>query len=58
VRYAQHQVETFPKARVVMLPESGHFPFADDPQAVIEAVVPFFRERFSGDPAGFRSRSV
>lgn len=59
VRYAEAQAETFPRARVVVLPQSGHFPFADDPQAVTEALVPFMRQQFSGgDASGFRSRSV
>lgn len=40
-RIAAQQKETFPQARVVMLPQSGHFPFADDPQGVEDAVVPF-----------------
>lgn len=59
VRYAQEQAETFTKARVVVLPNSGHFPFADDPQAVTEAVVPFLRQQFAGGEAAIRSsRSV
>jgi pimeloyl-ACP methyl ester carboxylesterase len=37
----------FPSARVVRLPGSGHFPFADDPQGVADVVVPFLRERLS-----------
>lgn len=41
VRYAEVQRETFPRARVVVLPDSGHWPFADDPQAVAAEVVPF-----------------
>lgn len=43
VRYAHQQQETFPGAKVVVLPESGHFPFADDPQGVAEALVPFLQ---------------
>jgi pimeloyl-ACP methyl ester carboxylesterase len=43
VRLAEEQKETFPRARIVMLPESGHFPFADDPEAVAQAVIPFLK---------------
>ncbi len=43
VRYAEQQRETFPKAQVVLLPDSGHFPFADNPQAVIDVVKPFLQ---------------
>jgi pimeloyl-ACP methyl ester carboxylesterase len=42
-RFAEQQKETFPGAQVVMLPQSGHFPFADDPQGVAQAVVPFLQ---------------
>lgn len=38
---AERQRESFPRAEIVMLPESGHFPFADDPDAVERAVLPF-----------------
>lgn len=33
----------FPSAEVVHLPDSGHFPFADDPKRSAEAVIPFLR---------------
>jgi pimeloyl-ACP methyl ester carboxylesterase len=32
-----------PSAQVMMLPDSGHFPFADDPQGTAAAVEPFLR---------------
>ena len=35
----------FPTARVVRLPGSGHFAFADDPEGVAAAVLPFLFER-------------
>ena len=38
----------FPSARVVRLPGSGHFLFADDPEGVAAALVPFLRDRLSG----------
>jgi hypothetical protein len=31
----------------VILPESGHWPFQDDPGRVAEVVVPFLREQLS-----------
>jgi pimeloyl-ACP methyl ester carboxylesterase len=31
--------------RAVLLAESGHWPFQDDPQSVAEAVLPFLREQ-------------
>lgn len=43
VSLAHRQQETFPGAQVVLLPESGHFPFADDPQGVANALVPFLQ---------------
>ena len=45
VRYADRQRDVFPRARVVTLPESGHWPFADDPDAVARELVPFLREQ-------------
>ena len=35
-----------------MLPESGHWPFQDDPQAVAEAVLPFLREQLGAGRRG------
>ncbi len=46
-RLAEQQKETFPGAQVVMLPDSGHFPFADNPQAVAQAVVPFLQAQLT-----------
>ncbi len=43
--YAERQREFFDVRDVVLLPESGHWPFQDDPRAVSEAVLPFLRER-------------
>jgi pimeloyl-ACP methyl ester carboxylesterase len=40
---AQRQREVFPDVRVVVLEGSGHWPFADDPAGVAQAVVPFLR---------------
>lgn len=45
VAYAQRQRETFPSARVHVLPGLGHWPFVDDPDAVRSIVVPFLAEQ-------------
>ncbi|HVE68010.1 MAG TPA: alpha/beta hydrolase [Solirubrobacteraceae bacterium] len=53
VHHAEQQREiAFPGARVEVLPESGHWPFADDPDGVAAVVVPFLRERVGASPAG------
>ncbi len=46
VRYAEQQRSFFPSAEVVVLERSGHWPFADDPEAVAGAIVPFLRAQF------------
>jgi pimeloyl-ACP methyl ester carboxylesterase len=43
IELAEAQREVFPSAQVVVLEDSGHWPFADDPEATREAVVPFLR---------------
>jgi pimeloyl-ACP methyl ester carboxylesterase len=43
--------QPFPNAEVKMLEASGHFPFADDPEAFAAAVVPFLRERLAARAA-------
>jgi pimeloyl-ACP methyl ester carboxylesterase len=50
LHHAEQQRESFPRAEVKVLQESGHWPFADDPEGVAEAVVPFLRAQVS--PAG------
>jgi len=42
---AEAQREAFPSARIVVLEDSGHWPFADDPERTADAVVPFLREQ-------------
>ncbi len=42
-RYAEAQRETFPRAELVYLEDSGHWPFADHPQAFAAALLPFLR---------------
>jgi pimeloyl-ACP methyl ester carboxylesterase len=43
--FAERQREFFDVERTVLLPESGHWPFQDDPQGVCEPVLAFLRER-------------
>jgi pimeloyl-ACP methyl ester carboxylesterase len=43
VRYADMQREFFASAEVNVLDQSGHWPFADDPEAVATMAVPFLR---------------
>ncbi len=47
VSYARRQLEFFPQAQVNVLDESGHWPFADDPERVAKVVVPFIRRSLS-----------
>jgi pimeloyl-ACP methyl ester carboxylesterase len=44
VKHAHRQRDTFPEADVLILNESGHWPFVDDPVAMRWAVVPFLRK--------------
>jgi pimeloyl-ACP methyl ester carboxylesterase len=43
VRYADRQRESFPRAEVVVLADSGHWPMIDDPVAVEQPVLRFLR---------------
>jgi pimeloyl-ACP methyl ester carboxylesterase len=45
--YAERQREFFDVKEIVTLPDSGHWPFQDDPDRVAQAVVPFLREQLS-----------
>jgi pimeloyl-ACP methyl ester carboxylesterase len=45
VRFAQQQLETFPRAEVHVLPNLGHWPFVDDPEAVLGVVIPFLQRQ-------------
>jgi pimeloyl-ACP methyl ester carboxylesterase len=47
VEYAERQREFFDVRDVVILPDSAHWPFQDDPQAVAQVVVPFLSEQLS-----------
>jgi pimeloyl-ACP methyl ester carboxylesterase len=48
-KYADQQAEFFDVKNTVKLPESGHWPFQDDPEAVKAAVLPFLRQRLGAD---------
>jgi pimeloyl-ACP methyl ester carboxylesterase len=53
VAFAERQRETFPRAEVVVLDQSGHWPFADDPNRVAELVLPFLqRQVVAAAPSG------
>ena len=45
VEFAERQRQVFPRAEIRILPGSGHWPFADDPDAVAQAVLPFLRRQ-------------
>jgi pimeloyl-ACP methyl ester carboxylesterase len=47
VEYAQRQGEFFEVEDVLILDDSSHWPFQDNPQAVEQAVVPFLRQQLS-----------
>jgi pimeloyl-ACP methyl ester carboxylesterase len=45
VEFAERQREVFPHAEIKVLHGSGHWPFADDPDSVAQAVLPFLRRQ-------------
>jgi len=45
VQYAERQREFFDVEDLVIVPDSGHWPFIDDPEPVEQAVVSFLRRR-------------
>jgi pimeloyl-ACP methyl ester carboxylesterase len=44
VAQAARQRDVFPAAEIVVLPDSGHWPHADDPDAIERHLVPFLRK--------------
>jgi pimeloyl-ACP methyl ester carboxylesterase len=46
-KYADLQAEFFDVKNTVKLPESGHWPFQDDPDGVRDALIPYLREQLS-----------
>ncbi len=55
VKFAQQQKEAFPRAEVHLLSDSGHFPFADNPEGVAKAVLPFLRRQLPHTNAEIRA---
>jgi len=47
ITMAWRQRETFPNADIVVLSDSGHFPYADNPDAVEPLLIGFLREQMS-----------
>jgi pimeloyl-ACP methyl ester carboxylesterase len=47
VEHADRQRDVFARAQIVILDQSGHWPFADDPEAVAAVAVPFLRQHYS-----------
>jgi pimeloyl-ACP methyl ester carboxylesterase len=47
VRYAERQREYFSKAQVVILENSGHWPYADIPEGVAAILLPFLKSALS-----------
>jgi len=47
---AEAQTQAFPGARLVVLPDSGHWPFIDNPEEVASHVLPFLREQTAAAP--------
>jgi pimeloyl-ACP methyl ester carboxylesterase len=52
VEYAERQREFFDVQELVILEDSGHWPFQDDPQRVQSAVVAFLRRQLSAGVPG------
>ncbi len=52
VEQAEYQLRSFPNANVVVLEESGHWPFVDDPDAVASHVIPFLEQQLKGPANG------
>jgi pimeloyl-ACP methyl ester carboxylesterase len=48
VDYAERQREFFEVQDVAILPDSGHWPFQDNPERVAEVVLPFLRGQLPG----------
>lgn len=51
VEFAERQREVFPRAEVSILPDSGHWPFIDNADAVACEILPFLRRQLGrADP--------
>jgi len=49
VEQAERQRRSFPSADVVVLPDSGHWPYLDDPEGASAAIVPFLERQLGGN---------
>ena len=49
VKFAARQQEVFPRAEVLILSDSGHWPFVDNPDAVADTLLPFLRRQHDAD---------
>jgi pimeloyl-ACP methyl ester carboxylesterase len=47
VEQAERQRMSFPSAEVVVLPDSGHWPYLDDPEGAANSIVPFLERQAS-----------
>jgi pimeloyl-ACP methyl ester carboxylesterase len=52
VEFAERQRDFFDVENVAILPESGHWPFQDDPAQVRELMIPFLQRQLAGARAG------
>jgi pimeloyl-ACP methyl ester carboxylesterase len=52
VEYAERQGEFFDVQETVILEDSGHWPFQDDPERVRNAVMPFLRRQLGAGVPG------
>jgi pimeloyl-ACP methyl ester carboxylesterase len=51
VEQAYLQRQSFPSAQVVVLEDSGHWPFIDNPDEAARHIVPFLERQLAGVPA-------
>lgn len=49
VKHAEEQRRGFPAAQIEIFEDSGHFPFADDPERTRNLIVPFLRDALAQD---------
>ncbi len=47
VKFAHVQLKAFPQAEVYTIPNTGHWPFIDNPQAVLAILLPFLEKQYS-----------
>lgn len=58
VKHAEEQKRGFPSAKIKIFDDSGHFPFADNPERTRRLVVPFLRDAISEDRASRGRRLI